>query len=67
MAFNIYTNAGYSTLWGNGTTGGLLAGSIPAGDSNQFKPVYGRIAAGQNQLKAGTFTGMLTMTLTYSP
>lgn len=67
MVFNIYTNASYSTFWGNGTTGGLVGGSIPAGDSNQSQPVYGRIPAGQNTLKAGSFSDSLTMTLTYNP
>lgn len=67
MVFNIYTNASYSTLWGNGTTGGVVGGSIPAGDSNQTQSVYGRIPAGQYTLKAGSFTDSLTMTLTYNP
>ena len=67
MVFNIYTDANFSTVWGNGTTGGLVGGSIPAGDSNQSQAVYGRIAAGQNTLKIGTFSGALTMTLTYNP
>ena len=67
MVFNIYTDANFSTVWGNGTTGGLVGGSIPAGDSNQSQAVYGRIAAGQNTLKIGNFSGALTMTLTYNP
>ena len=67
MSFNLYTNASYSTVWGDGTTGGVVGGSIPAGDSNQSQPVYGRIPAGQSTLKAGSFSGSLTMTLTYNP
>ena len=67
MVFNLYTDASYSTVWGNGTTGGLVGGSIPAGDSNQSQPVYGRIPAGQNTLRAGSYSGSLTMTLTYNP
>lgn len=67
MSFNIYTSASYLTVWGNGTTGGLVGGSIPVGDSNQSQPVYGRIPAGQNTLKAGSFSDSLTMTLTYNP
>ena len=67
MSFNIYTNASYSTFWGNGTTGGLVGGTIPTGDSNQSQPVYGKIPAGQNTLRAGSFSGSMTMTLTYNP
>jgi len=67
MVFNIYTDASYSAVWGNGTTGSLIGGSIPAGDSNQMQAVYGRIVAGQNTLKAGSFSGAMTMTLTYNP
>jgi spore coat protein U-like protein len=67
MVFNIYTNASYSTVWGNGTMGSLIGGSIPVGDSNQSQPVYGKIPAGQNTLRAGSFSDSLTMTLTYNP
>jgi spore coat protein U-like protein len=37
------------------------------GDSNQSQPVYGKIPAGQNTLRAGSFSDSLTMTLTYNP
>lgn len=67
MAFNVYTNASYSTIWGDGITGGVVGGSIPAGDSNQMIAVYGRIPAGQNTLRTGSFSGTMTVTLTYSP
>jgi spore coat protein U-like protein len=68
MIFNVYREASYSTIWGDGVTAGnVLAGTIPPGDSNQLHAVYGRIAASQNTLKAGSFSGSLTMTLTYNP
>ena len=67
MVFNVYTNASYSTVWGNGTMGSLIGGSIPVGDSNQSQTVYGKIPAGQNTLRAGSFSDSLTMTLTYNP
>ena len=67
MGYNLYTDAGYATVWGNGTTGALLNGSIPTGASDQSLTVYGRIPAGQNTLKAGNFSDTLTMTLTYNP
>jgi spore coat protein U-like protein len=67
MSYNIYTDATYATVWGNGTVGSLISGSIPAGDSSQAKTVYGRIPAGQNSLKAGVYSDSLTVTLTYNP
>ncbi len=68
MNFNVYTNATYTTVWGDGlTAGGLIGGTIATGNSNQSLTVYGRIPAGQNTLKAGSFSASLTMTLTYSP
>jgi spore coat protein U-like protein len=68
MIFNVYHEASYSTIWGDGiTAGSVLGGTLPTGDSNQSHAVYGRIAAGQNTLKAGSFSDSLTMTLTYSP
>jgi spore coat protein U-like protein len=68
MVFNVYREAGYSTIWGDGIiAGSVLGGTLPAGDSNQQHAVYGRIAAGQNTLRAGSFSDSLMMTLTYNP
>jgi spore coat protein U-like protein len=68
MIFNVYREPSYSTIWGDGiTAGGVLGGTLPTGDSNQLHAVYGKVAAGQNTLKAGSFSGSLTMTLTYNP
>lgn len=67
MAFNVYTDASRTIVWGNGTTGALLSGSIATGNSNQSHTVYGRIPAGQNTLKAGSYSDSLTMTITYTP
>ena len=68
MSFNVYTNNSYSTVWGDGlTAGSLIGGTIPKDDSNQSQPVYGRIPAGQNTLKAGSFSDSLIMTLSFNP
>jgi spore coat protein U-like protein len=67
MVFNVYFDASYSTVLGNGTTGSLLSGSIPAGNSNQSQTVYGKVPAGQSTLQAGGFSDSLTMTITYNP
>lgn len=67
MAFNVYRDATYTSLWGDGFTGGLITGSLPVGDSNQSHTVFGRIPAGQSTLWPGSFAGSLTITLTYNP
>ena len=68
MAFNVYREPSYASIWGDSiTAGSLLGGSIPTGDSNQSHAVYGKIPSGQSTLKAGTFSGSLTMTVTYNP
>ena len=67
MAFNVYTDTNRTTVWGDGATGALINGSIPTGTSNSSLWVYGRIPAGQNTLKPGSFSGSFTLTLTYNP
>lgn len=67
MAFNVYTDASHSIVWGDSTAGSMLGGNIAVGDSNQLLTVYGRIPAGQNTLKTGSFSGGMTVTLTYNP
>jgi spore coat protein U-like protein len=67
MAFNLYHDLNHTIVWGDGATGSMLGGSIPTGNSSQSHPVYGKVPAGQSTVKAGTFSGTLTMTLTYNP
>lgn len=70
MAFNIYTDPGRTAVWGNDITGTLISGAIPivtSGSHTQTVTVYGKIPARQNSLKSGTFTGTMTMTMTYIP
>lgn len=65
MIFNLFTSPVYATVWGNGSVGGLLSGTIAPGNSNQSHTVYGRIPGGQNFLRSGSFSTSLTMTLTF--
>jgi len=69
MAFNVFTEATYTTIWGDGTNGSRISGSAPLilGQSTQTYTVYGKIPAGQNTLKAGSFSDSPIMTLTYNP
>lgn len=67
MQFNIYTDPGYTTVWGDEGGGTMLTGAIPLGDSRAAHTVYGKVPPGQTRLRAGSFSGSLTMTLTYNP
>ncbi|MDB5886086.1 MAG: Spore coat domain protein [Polaromonas sp.] len=64
MVFNVYTNATYSTIWGDGSTGSII--SRGALNGNSVLTVYGKIPAGQNTLRAGSFSSALTVTLTFN-
>ena len=66
MVFNVYTDPAYSTIWGDGTTGGSSLITHGALNGQFDHTVYGRIPAGQNTLKAGSFSGTLTITVTYN-
>ena len=47
--YNLYTDSGYSTLWGDGTTGATVAGTSTGGNTADSPiTVYGQTAAGQN-------------------
>lgn len=69
MGYNIFTESTYTTIWGDGTAGSLVNGTSPLtpGTSTSNHTVYGKVPAGQNILKAGSFSDSLTMTLTYTP
>jgi hypothetical protein len=54
-------------VWGDGFTGVLLNGSIPLGDSIRSHTAFGRIPAGQSALRAGSYSGFLTLTISYNP
>lgn len=69
MAFNVYTDATYATVWGNGVIGSLINGSAPLilGQNSQTHTAYGKIPAGQSNMKAGNYADTLNITLTYNP
>jgi spore coat protein U-like protein len=67
MAFNVYLDSTFTTVWGDGFTGTLMNGTIPVGDSSQNQTAFGRVPAGQSQLGAGNYSASLTMTITFNP
>jgi spore coat protein U-like protein len=67
MAFNVYRDAAHTAIWGDGSTGSLVTGTLPPGDSTHSHVGYGRVPPGQNLLRRGSFSGTLVLTVTYDP
>lgn len=65
MMFNVFTDATYQTVWGDGAVGGLIVNGPLNGTFVHV--VYGRIPARQHTLKAGSYSGSLTITVSYDP
>ena len=63
LSYNLYTNAGYGTVWGDGT-GGSSDVTGTGNGSVQDLTVYGRMPAGQGE-PAGDYSDTVTATITY--
>lgn len=63
MAFNLYTDTNYLSVWGDDSSGNTITHGALNGTFAHT--VYGKIPANQNTLKAGDFTTTLIITLTY--
>jgi spore coat protein U-like protein len=65
LGFNLYTTAGRTIVWGDGTGAtNAISGSGTGLLTAVTHTVYGRIAAGQD-LAAGTYTSTITVTVTF--
>ena len=65
LDYNIYTDGGYSIVWGDGTSGtGVLSGTTTG--SSQSATYYGRIPKGQYE-PSGIYSSTVTMTLNFPP
>lgn len=70
MAYNLYTDAARNVVWGDGNIGTRLSGTVPAApvsSQTQNATFYGKVPGGQRTLKPGTYSGLLTITLSYIP
>jgi len=63
LDYNLYTNSGYGTVWGDGTGGSSAVAGTGSG-SVQNLTVYGRMPAGQGE-PAGSYSDTVTATITY--
>lgn len=68
MAAVLYRDAAFTQPWGDGTGGTApITGTLPPGDSRQTHVVFGRLAAGQRQLRAGAYLSNWPVRLDYTP
>jgi len=67
LAYNLYSDAGYSQVWGNGTGGSsLVSGSIPLRFDFTNHTVYGRIPLStQRSAVVGSYSDSIIVTVTY--
>ena len=67
MNYNLYTDAGRTTVWGNSAAAPAWVSGAGAGmGSPQVLTVYGRVPSGQTNLAVGSFAETaITVTVTY--
>ena len=65
MDYNLYTDAGRGSVWGN-STGSWVSGTGAGMGTPQALTVYGRVAGGQTNLAAATYTeAAITVNITF--
>ena len=63
LNYNLYTDTGRNTVWGDGTPGTSVV-SVSGQPNGAAHTVYGRIPAGQN-LGAGSYSDQVIVTVTF--
>jgi spore coat protein U-like protein len=65
MNYNLYSDAGHSSVWGN-SAGSWVSGTGAGMGTPQALTVYGRVAGGQANLAAATYTeAAITVNVTF--
>ena len=67
ISYNLYTDSGHTSIWGDGTNSTSTVSVTPTGGSvaGPSFTVYGQIAAAQNPKPNGTYTDTVTATVTF--
>lgn len=60
LGYNLYTDATFATIWGDGTGGGVIVN----GNKNQDFTVYGRIPP-QQDVGVGNYSDVITVTVSF--
>lgn len=62
LRYNLFLDASRSTVWGDGSNG---SGSLSQTGTGGTFPVYARAPGRQTDLRAGTYSDSITVTVTY--
>lgn len=65
LTYQLYQDSSYSTIWGNGTNGGIAMNNIPATGALQTFTVYGSVLANATLPTVGIYSDTVTVTVTY--
>jgi spore coat protein U-like protein len=63
VQYQLYTNSGHSTVWGDGTSGTSTSGGTGTGSAQNYT-VYGQVPA-QTTPAPNTYSDTITVTITY--
>ena len=64
LRYNLYTPAGYTSIWGDGGTGTLFVSGTGNGSDQRYS-VYGRMPAQSPTPNPGSYGDTITVTMTY--
>ena len=64
LLYNLYVDPAHSRVWGDGTNGSSTVSSTAVATSTAI-PVYARAPARQTQLKPGSYSDILWVSITY--
>lgn len=64
LNYNLYTDSARTIIWGDGTSSTVTIAGTGTGTSQTIN-VYGKIPAGQNTVKAGSYTDTVNVTISY--
>lgn len=64
LKYNIYTDASYSTVWGDGTSGSTVLTGTGDGSFQDYV-IYGKIPESQTNASRGAYSDLVTATVSY--
>jgi spore coat protein U-like protein len=64
LTYRLYTDAGRTSIWGDGSTGTAAVTGTGTGAAQVFT-VYGRVPSGQTTVRAGSYSDTVSVTITY--
>ena len=64
LTYTLFTDSGRATVWGDGTASTAMVTSTGTGAAQSIT-VFGRIAAGQNNARPGSYADTVAVTITY--